>query len=972
MNSKKGKSSMGKPVFERPIRNMVCAALCAATLSACQTGQFTRIGDLVVNDDHIQEQEIDKVTYEEIREEYRKIAERAEDEQLKEQIDRRVSTMYMLEGEKTHLNNPQRADHYADAIISYTAILKRYPSSPDNAEIYYQLAKAYDFQGDQRMALEMLSELVTRYPNYPNILEARFRKADIHFNLAEYAQARSQYLSILGSGSETFQLNVQYMLAWVYYKERQYLPSIDAFSSVLDNLLATTATPEDLPQDRKVIFDDGLRSMILALHHVGGAEQIDELPNLKRKPYLWVIYDKLGDYFLEKELFEKSADTYRSFITRYKASEHAPKMHKKIIDAYLAGDFQEYAMLEKAEYVEAYGYRNKARYSESGLPEYVAKQVALYLDELARFHYRKGQSYANQLPKPNKEGASPKLTSLQKEIRGEMIVEYTRAAQYYDDLLTNIPNVKDAHEKRYLLAEAYFSSLQYELASIIYQQIAFDEKIPKGTKLKANYKADAGYAAIISLRKHIAKLEEDLSPETEIKTYQIKSVEVMLLFARTFDRDKRSPAVLANAADYLFGLGEYQRAADMVTELLLNQPNLNIQVQIAAYDIKAHSHFKLEQYDKAAESYLGHRALLNRKDKVYKELSDKIAVSLYKQHEQLLKDVGKEAAAGVLLKVKDLAPEAAARVTMQYDAATYYLELEKWSVAIQQLAELDKKFPKHELAVEFPRKLALAYEREGDIKRAVATYLRLSNSDPDPDIKREALFTAALLEEKNGNTQAAITHFRTYANIYSEPLDNVMEARFHLAKNYTIRQQFDKQIFWLNKLIEGNANAGSEATERTRWLASWAYIQKGEQTRKQFEQVALGHPIANSLPRKMELFQKALESYEAAAKMGSLDQLTESSYRMGLLHEEFARSIIKSKRPPGLSKAESNEYSMILKQQADPLLAVAKELHLSNIERAWEGEFSKWINNSFESMRAISPERFSKKEMIVTYGEGLL
>jgi len=48
---------------------------------------------------------------------------------------------------------------------------------------------------------------------------------------------------------------------------------------------------------------------------------------------------------------------------------------------------------------------------------------------------------------------------------------------------------------------------------------------------------------------------------------------------------------------------------------------------------------------------------------------------------------------------------------------------------------------------------------------------------------------------------------------------------------------------------------------------------------------------------------------------------------------------------------------------------LAAELHQSNIERGWEGEYNQWIGKSFTMMAQLKPTRFAKAEVIVSYGD---
>ena len=69
--------------------------------------------------------------------------------------------------------------------------------------------------------------------------------------------------------------------------------------------------------------------------------------------------------------------------------------------------------------------------------------------------------------------------------------------------------------------------------------------------------------------------------------------------------------------------------------------------------------------------------------------------------------------------LETIAPNATIRITAQYDAITMLLSLKEWTRAIGELKEMMGLFPNNELAKEFPRKLALAYQQNKDWEQRV-------------------------------------------------------------------------------------------------------------------------------------------------------------------------------------------------------------------------------------------------------------
>ena len=90
------------------------------------------------------------------------LLETVEEQELKEQIERRIASVYMLEADYNQLLGtlPTEEGYFPDAIQAYHDLLEKYPDDPQNDEALYQLAKAYDLDGRDKEALEVLNRFI--------------------------------------------------------------------------------------------------------------------------------------------------------------------------------------------------------------------------------------------------------------------------------------------------------------------------------------------------------------------------------------------------------------------------------------------------------------------------------------------------------------------------------------------------------------------------------------------------------------------------------------------------------------------------------------------------------------------------------------------------------------------------------------------------------------------------------------------
>ncbi|WP_211333613.1 tetratricopeptide repeat protein [Sinobacterium caligoides] len=899
-----------------------------------------------------------------VREEYQQLLDLFQDEELKEQIERRIADVYMLEGSHQQaVTAGQHKSYYQEAILSYQQVLEKYPNSPDNAEVLYQLAKAYDMDGNAYKARDMLLRLTTKHPAFSYNAEAYFRLGDIYFNDQDYRQAEAFYRKVTLGEDLKLAANAHYMLGWSLYKQGAYTESINAFYVVLKAVLQGNGDVASKADE--ALLKDTIHSMTLALAQLGGSEAIDDVPGLAKQDYVWMIYQDLGEYFLEKERFEDSAATLRRYIDHYRKTTKAPELHEQLIATYIAAGFPQQALLEKANYIDYYGVGSS--YDVTGNTAFAAKinsNIADYIEQLATSYHADGQT---QLAELEKLTAANKTDSKQYRQTEQRAVEaFAAAASFYQRYIDDYPAGEKVAEFTFLTAETYFSAGQYEKAISHYEQVAYERPEDENkSDARGEYAANAGYAAIIAHQKNVEALGAD---SRKGKRAQAAAVSSMLRFAETFPGDQRSAAVLTNAAELLFALNEYQRALDVTASLLNSNTATDNALQQTAYGIAAHCYFQLHDYPKASTHYQLQRDMLTPGSEQYQRVTERLATVVYKQAEQQQSEHNDDAALELLLSIRQLAPTSSVRVVAQYDAATMLLAQAQWPQAIELLRQLSDEFPRHELATEFPRKLAYAYEKSGSSSEAASSYLRLSKQDADAEVRREALFIAAKLYEDSGDYQTAITLFKRYAHAYEKPFETRMEARYHLATSYKKVGDKIKHLYWLRRVIDGDRKGGNLRTDRSRWLGAWACVEYGDYFAWEFSQRRLRQPLEASLPRKNESLQSATQRYQQAADYGVLLFSTQSSFKLAELYQKFAQELRQAPKPK-LSAQDMRVYNGIIEQQAQPFDHLAEELHMGNISRAWSGVFNEWIDRSYQAMAVRNPNRFGKTELEVGYGD---
>ena len=88
-----------------------------------------------------------------------------------------------------------------EAIKTYQKILETYPNYERNDKVLYQMSRAYDEIGQPDEAMEVMDQLVARYPYSKYVDEVQFRRGEYFFIRKKYLDAEDAYGSIIKMGS---------------------------------------------------------------------------------------------------------------------------------------------------------------------------------------------------------------------------------------------------------------------------------------------------------------------------------------------------------------------------------------------------------------------------------------------------------------------------------------------------------------------------------------------------------------------------------------------------------------------------------------------------------------------------------------------------------------------------------------------------------------------------------------------------
>lgn len=824
-----------------------------------------------------------------------------------------------------------------EAIKLYSTLLKAYPNYARNDQVLYQLARAYETTGQPQGALDALDRIVQRYPHSRDMPEIQFRRGELLFSAKRYGDAEAAYAQVLKAGRRSgYYEQSLYKHGWSLFKELKTQESLPSFEAVLDLKLLPhgRAVPiETLRRADRELVEDTLRVMSIVFSYGEGAADLDEFLKSHDRPYDFLLYSRLGDLYVTKQRYQDAASAYRAYVAHDPLSDQAPDLEMKAIDAYTKGGFSQLVLDGKHEFVERYHFgspfwrnRDRTRY-----PTVVA-QLKTNLKDVATYFYSEAQ----------------KTHSAQ---------DYQEAARWYRDFLTSFPADPESPGVNYLLAEVLFESHQYAQAAEQYDQTAYGYD---GTPKSPENAANAAYAALVAYQ----KAQDSLTGMEKAQEHQL-AIDAGVRFAESFPNHPDSAGVLTRAAEDEFAAKDLPRAMQIAQMVLARNPPVDPGKQRIAYTIIAQAHFEQGDLDLAENAFIHARDLAGDDAAARADLNERLAATVYKQAEAAKAAGDFDGAVASYLRVGTVAPGSKIWAKAEYDAAAQLLAGQQWDRAIKVLEDFRRQFPNDPLAPEVTRKLAVAYQQAAHPQEAAAEFERVASlKNEDQTLQREALLQSADLYAKTANFAKATAMLEKYVSSQPASFAQAEEAREHLAEYAAQSGNTARRDYWYQQIIKADAQAGSQSTQRTHYLAAKAQLALAAPARDAFRAVRLTIPLKRSLTAKRRALEKALDGYKAAAAYNVAEVTTAATYEIAELYRTLAQDVMSSQRPPSLKGEELEEYNSLLEDQVYPFEEEAIKAHELNAARAKDGVYDEWVKKSFAALAQLLPARYGKTELV--------
>jgi outer membrane protein assembly factor BamD (BamD/ComL family) len=821
-----------------------------------------------------------------------------------------------------------------DAIALYDQILATYPDYPQIDQVLYQKARAFDELGRVDEAIAVIERLIASHPGSRHLDEVQFRRGEYFFTRKKFLEAEKSYSAVtaIGASSEYYE-HALYKLGWTFYKQDLLEEALDQYVALLDYKVASGYDfdqKSDEDAERRVA--DTFRVISLSFSSLGGPDSIGQyFAAHGRRGYEDRIYGHLGEFYLEKLRFQDAAASYQAFIDLNPLHEAAPRFSMRVVQIYEQGDFPKLVLDAKKRFAAQYGLQSEywRHFDIAQRPE-VRSYLKTNLGDLAHHYHALYQS---------------------EELAAEKPANFAEAERWYRAYLDSFPREAESPGIHYRLADLLLEDRNFGSAAREYERTAYDYADHEKS-------AAAGYAAIYAHREH-----EKVAEGEPRQAVQRDAVASTLRFVDKFPQHEHAAAVLGAAVDDLYEMKEFDRAIATASRLIEAYPQADPAIRRSAWTVVAHASLETTAYPQAEQAYARVLEMTAEGDASRQGLIDNLAASIYKQGEQANAAQDYRAAADHFLRVAQAAPTSSIRPAAEYDAGAALMRLEDWAAAGNVLDEFRNAYPDHELQREATRQIAFVKREEGDLSGAAAEYERVASESEDPELRRQARIEAGDLYEKGKLPDRALAAYLAYVSEFPEPIEPAVETRFKIAGMYAAAQDTAAYHAQLRQIVAVDAAAGSQRTDRVRYLAAQSAFVLAQELYRSFGAVALSQPFDRSLAEKQARMNAALEAFGALVDYEVADVTAGATFFMAEIYGDFSRSLLESERPADLTDGERADYDATIEGEAYPFEEKAISVHAKNLELLGSGVYSSWIENSLARLAALSPGRYAKAEL---------
>jgi TolA-binding protein len=750
-------------------------------------------------------------------------------------------------------------------------------------------------QGDPAAAA-FFEELVRDHPSSIYVQEANLRLGDLQFDEHRFAECVDFYKHAAEGSDRSLKAIALYKLGWAYFNQDQFLPSADAFRSVLDVYEQGGAVALNVD-----IKDEAEAYLIHTLARAGGAEVFAHyFDGIGPRPYEMRVLQAMGQHFRRFSLYGEAAASDSLCVSRYPKHADALVSAERLVETYQRWERPELARRSQLDCAPRFAPRSAWATAQS------SDSVRAAGEEFARHSWLAVARY-HHLEARDHDASS----------------DWQMALQLYETLLSYWPADSSAASYHLSAGEAGAHLKQYPLALSHYGAAAATgtDSLAQQAMFQRVAVTDAWYEST----RNTASGQTALGSDSLAHAVLARGDEMV---AR-FPNHKATSDVYWRQGNLAFAHGWYPRAASDLDHLVQGFPN-DSRTPAAAM-LRADAFYRLESFEDAGAAFEVALAAAQRahNDSLVHRAEAAIPACYYRAAETVAAHdtTNQERVAGLFAKVATRWPNFPNAHLAQYRAGLAYEKAGNPRQAVAMMQALIERFPKSEYVKDAHLKVATIWENAKEPAKAAEGYTAFANRYPDDESAGDAWLKAADLFTASGQDERAEEVWMTYIRKYPQDLETAMEILEKLSRKELAQITPEHPISNLlgpsrvkgepaSHLADYLARAASRPDLASKDVLAHVKFLEGEEAQTLYGETKLTQPLEKSIPVKQKQLDQLIAKYRSSVDYGIAEWANASAYRIGEALVGFGEALERSERPADLQGDDLAGYEDVIGQQA--------------------------------------------------------
>jgi len=867
------------------------------------------------------------------------------------------------------------------AAQTFRRIATKFPKHPRSDAVLYSLARTLSRLDDDNAA-QYYKQMITNHPKSKLIPDAWLALGELHFDKHRIKEATDAYQNVMTFKSHRAYPYAVYKLGWCYYNSQGVKEGTPGEN--LNKSLAAFKLVVKLSDKQKSgnfnLREEALRDLVMVFAELEDTDKAwAYFKDIGETDRFYSMLDRLGGMYADAGKNTKAIDVYTRLVEESPTRKNNPEIYQKLV--FLYDQSSRFAEVVKTIKTMQIIFVNDSRWTSANREN--TKLLTEASNNTERLMQRYGTLYHSRGQK----------------IKNKDLENF--AAEIYSLYLQSFEKSESAYDIRFYLADIQLDQKKYAQASANFVAVA-KQKPKDGKHLK-----DAAFSAVDAVSSWVQSEKfAAVPPPGQAKT-ALEIPRIKKIYADTIDfYVSLLPAEAAGlpmrytAAQIYFDYGQYDEAIKRLDDLATKYSGTK-QGQAAARLILAYHNERSDwnsvvTYGKKFQA----NKLLAQDPIVKKFIDDSLRSALFNSALASEKSKDFEKASESFLEFQRLFPADSNADRALYNAALNKFKAGDVELSLTTQKKLLSQYPKSNLCPDVMANMGETYEAIAQLQSSADMYKRLASTYPNDQRAPLSLFNAAVLYRGINQTQ---TSLQTFSDLYRRYPKHKLapDAMLEAAKlseetgdvkgaiaNYAIfaampeMKNTNDGLYAQAKVVDlklsddpRNENARRELVKLAgtlkgknslpapgaRAIVAKIFFAEQESGVRAFNQIQLLNikDVEHQAGVKQAKLERIANAYQDVIALGNAEYAVASYYRLGELHEDFAKALFNIPAPANYSPKDASDLKSQLERSAFPLKEQAYKFFETAYSQSSDVDsFSVWTQKAYDKMAAIAPEKY--------------